>query len=214
MSILNPYSTTITEIDLDNYHGDRDAIRLVVVEQDVETPHGEIDLYWWFKGLADKTNWGVDADYHYAGRGGLVINLPNVSSSKLRDDVIWGLTQGCKRFGYKPTFTLPFGENKHINIGGKHVNIAVLNRDRYGYDKRSPQERLSTHLYLYYGLSVRRSTFLLLSQLVSGTDYVSYCGRGEMLDEIVVVTATGTRAFKLDIVDEEEQALMDDLVGY
>jgi hypothetical protein len=214
MSILNPYSTTITEIELD-HRNDRDIVRLVVVEQDVEVPHGEIDLLHWFNDLAGKTNWADDADYHYAGRGGLVMNLPDVSSHKLRNDVIWGLTQGCKRFGYQPSFTLPFEEKPYVNFGGKHVKIALLNGDYYGYDKRSPQERLCTHLQLHYGLFYRRPAFPLLTQLVSGTGYVAYGdrrGQAEMLDEIVVVTASGTRAFQLEIVDEEERALDYDMV--
>jgi len=212
MSILNPYSTTITEIDPGHCNNDHDTIRLVVVEQDVEIPHGQIDLHHWFNVLAGLTNWSADADYHYAGRGGLVINLDNVSSNKLRDDVIWALTQGCKRFGYQPNLTLPFGmpeSGRSSGAGGRHVNIAVLNRDYYGYDRRSPQERLNQHLQLHYGLFCRRPEFPLLSQLASGTGYVTYGGRGEMLDEMIVITAAGTRAFKFEIVDEDERAALD-----
>jgi hypothetical protein len=211
MSIFNPFSTTVTETDMQDLKrgGLRTVARLVIVEQDVDIPHSEMNLVDWFNRIADLTKRGADADYQYGGHGGLILNLPDVSINKLRDDVIWALAQGCKRFGYQPHLSLPFGMPELKYPAGRHVNIAVLNRDFYGHDKRSPQERLSQHLELYYGLNTRRPTFPLLTQLSSGTGYVAYGGHGEMIKEIVVVTAAGTRAFRLDIVDEEALAMVE-----
>lgn len=168
-----------------------DPSRLVVVEHDAEVLNDSIGMV--IPGVALSTNWEVDAEWHYADRGGLIVSLPDSYSKRDRFEYEW--EDWCRRHKFKPNFG---HRDQPSQIEGRNVNIDLLACDRFPPDQ-SPAQRLRRHLWFKdFVWDDERLTFS--QALMRGK--VRYGGLGAQIpDEIVVFTSTGTVAYRVHIGD-------------
>lgn len=176
-----------------------DPSRLVVVEHDAAVLGEAPGIV---SSIALSTNWEVDAEWHYADRGGLIMSLPNYFFSLDRFERDW--EDWCCRHKFKPSFG---HRDQPSQIVGRNVNIDLLAPDGFP-PEQSPEQRLRRHLW-FKGLVWDDEHMTFSRALRLGRIRLGGIGGSVIPDEIIVFTSTGTEAYRLhigDMYDENEYA--------
>lgn len=171
-----------------------DPSRLVVVEHDAAVlSEGLVAI----SSIALSTNWEVDAEWHYADRGGLIMCLPDGYFRRERFERDW--EDWCLRHKFKPNFG---HRDQPSQIEGRHVSIELLDCD-FSSSEKPPQQRLRDHLrFKDFVWDDERLTF---SQALKRGKVCNGGLGAQIPDEIVVFTSAGTVAYRLHIGDMDDE---------